>query len=365
MSLEQICQSDLSDLSDLSDQSDQSDLIQNLNKYKKDITEQLTYGKKLKFDYINCDKLIELLDLKKIPKDNLTYLDILKYNFNLLIDQLADYFPDIKINKFINSPCILECKIKHEKFTYKYDIYLILTKKDEIYEFGLDFFSNLSDCPPNKYYHSKILLDNYEYFFEEDIKSNNDIIHYLNNTLFGLLISICALKDDEYQLAEIVFVKSNQEDRKSSKEILKELGYFSRIINWKKSNSINLEDLFDELMLEDNNTENNIDKEQFLSIINDICNNKKINFSSEQETITYEIFCKLLLNIDSRYNSHTLLQYKETYLKAIDVLIDSLRIINKTIKEINMKKKFTPDFINNLIMFHLDEYIDQKVLKNI
>lgn len=340
------------------------ELILNLNKYKKNITEEIVYGKKLKFNYINADKFIELLDSNNILNDNLSYLNILKYNFNEIIDQLVNYFPDIKINKFTNSPCVSECQIKQEEFTYKYDIYLVLSKDKKIYEYGFDFISDLNDIPQNKYSDSKTLLDNYEYFVKKDINSNLDIKYYLNENLFKLLTTICAIKKDEYQLAEVIFVKSNN-NIISTKQILKELGYFLRIIEWKKNNLIDLEDLFDNLMLENNETNEQINKKQFLNIIKNICSNKNINFSIKQKNISYEIFVILLMNINSIYNSQVLEQYKDIYIKALELLMNSLKIITDMVEEINIKKKFTFDYINNFIMFHLHEYQNKKIINNI
>ena len=351
-------------MSQLSNQTQSFELVFNLDQFKKDIIDEIICGKKLKFNYINGDKFIQLLDLKNIPKENLSYLDVLRYNFDEIIAQLADYFPDIKINKFSNSPCVSECKIKQQEFTYKYDIYLVLSRDDKIYEYGFDFVSKLSSIPPNKYTDSKILLDDYQYFIKEDINTNFDVQYYINETLFRLLITVCALKDDEYQLAEIIFAKSNQEN-KTPKQILKELGYFLRIIEWKKLNSIDLEDLFDNLMLENSETNEQINKKQFLKIINEICMDKNIIFSTKQQTISYDIFEILLLNINSKYDSQVLQQYKSTYLKAMRLLLESLKIIINMIKEINMKKKFTPDYIKNLVEFHLKEYKDQDAINKL
>ena len=279
----------------------------------------------------------------------------MQHNVFLIINQLCQYFPKTASDQFINSPSRTECEIKQIEFTYRYDIYLILTCGNRIYEYGYDFIFDSNTNLENKYSHSKILLDNYRYFMEDDIQSNNDIIYYLNEILFELLTTICAMEKNEYQLAEILFVKSNQNDNKNTKQILKELGYFLRIIEWKKIDSINLEDLFDDLMLVDNKTGKKITIEQFTNIICEICSDKNIKYSGQKE-ITYRIFELLLLNITSDYNSQSLYQYKDTYLKAIVLLMESFRTILKMIEEINMRKQFAPEYINNLIMFHLDEY---------
>lgn len=336
----------------------------NLNQYEKDITDEIVCGKKLKFHYMNYDKLIKLLDSNNILRENLTPMDLLKYNFDKIFTELIGYFPDIKINKFINSPCMSECKIKKEKYTYKYDMYLILTKNDKIYEYGFDFILELDDIPPNKYSHSKTLLDNYEYFVKEDIQTNEDIKHYLNDTLFRLLTAICALKDDEYQLAEIMFVKSNQEN-KSTKQILKDLGYFLRIMDWKKSDSIVIEDLFDELMFTDIKTNETINFKKFTKTLNIICEKNEVKYNQKHKIITFDVFEEMILNINEYYESSVMSQYKLVYKKAMNMLMDSLKIIINLVKEINMKKTFTPDYINNLIMYHLDEYIDQNPINKI
>lgn len=331
---------------------------------QKSITEEIICGKKLKFNYINGDKLIQLLDSKGIPKENITYLNILKYNFDKIINQLSDYFPEIKISKFYNSPCMNECKIKKEENTYKYDIYIVMMNDDKIYEFGFDFFLNMTDIPENKYLHSKTLLDDYQFLINEDVQTNDDIKIYLNENLFKILTTICALKDDEYQLAEIMFVKSNQEN-KTQKQILKELGYFLRVINWKKSNNIDLEDLFDECMFTVNQIGKTVTFKKFKKTLKLICEKDEIEYNIENDTIGFNVFEEIVMNINEYFDSSTITQYKLIYKKAMNMLMDSLKIIIQLVKEINMKKTFTPDYINNLIKYHLNEYIDQNAIDKI
>ena len=47
----------------------------------KSIQDEIICGKEIKFNYLNVDKLINLLYTKNISKDNLNYMDILKYNY--------------------------------------------------------------------------------------------------------------------------------------------------------------------------------------------------------------------------------------------------------------------------------------------
>lgn len=358
---------------------------------KLSLMDEIICGKKIKFQYVNGDKLLELLKMKGYEHElefendnsiNLFHMNVLKYNFNKIITQMAEYFPDVKINKFENSSCITECKIKQEKFAYKYDLYMIISKNDKVYEYAYDFFSNALSINENKYSHSKTLLDDYQYFISDDICSNNDIERYLNENIFKLLTAICALKNDEYQLAEIMFVKSNIGD-KTQKQILKQLGYFLRVIQWKKSNEFNIRDFFDECMFTDKQTEETITFKKFTKTLNLICDKNDVKFDVENKVGkvgkdgkdgkvgkdgkdgNFEIFEEIIFNIGEYFESSIISQYKLVYKKAMKILMDSLTVILELVKEINNKKTFTPDYINDLIEFHLNEYKDQTIIEKL
>lgn len=334
-------------------------------KEAKGMEEEIICGKRLKFNYINGDKFFSLIKNKNTGIQNkFTHMDILRYNFNQIISQLVNYFPEIKIIKFDNTSCVTECKIKQEQYAYKYDIYLVLNKDDKIYEYGFDFFTSLSDMPENKFTHSKTLLDDYIFYLSEDISSNTDIKYHLNEVLFKLLTTICAIQDDEYQLAEILYVKSNQEN-KTYKQIIKDLSYFLRIINWKKEDKIDLEDLYDECMFIDKKINKSISYEKFKETLSKICCKNNVKYNIDNKIIYFELFEEIILNISEHYQSSIIDNYKIVYKKAIKLLMESLKIIISMVKEINRKKTFTPEYINNLIMFHMDEYINQKPINEI
>ena len=334
------------------------------------ITDEIIYGKKLRLNYINLNKY-NLLKNKHIKL--LNSLELLKYNIINSINQLVKYYSDINFNLYLNSPCAMECKIKKQEFTYNYGIFLIIYKDNKYYEYGYDFVENLNEITDSKYNDSKILLDNYKYFLLEDILTNEDIVYYMNNILFELLTTICALKDDEYNLAEIMFVKlnidninnnninNNINNNNNQKRILKELDYFNKIINWKKINSINLEELYDNLQLIDEKNEENINYKKFINIINDICETCEINFDKKEKTITFEIFEAFILNLKNNYNSDIIIFYKRTYQHAMNILMESLKMIINLINKINLKKYHICDYINNFILFHLNEYKDDKI----
>lgn len=330
---------------------------------KLSIIDEIICGRELKFQYINGDKLFELLKTKGFDEINLHYIDILKYNYNLILTQIANFYPDIKINKFENSPCANECTNFNIDSTYKYGIYLVLTKEDKSYEYGFDFFSSSVENQENKYEHSKILLDNYEYFYSEDICSNDDILHYLDETLFKLMVSICSIKDDEYKLAEILFAKTNK-DKMEPKQLAKELGYFLKIINLKKENAINLEDLFDDLQLVNDETEKKISFSGFIKIIGSICENNKIKFDNNQKDINFEIFELFLLN-NNNISSRVLMFYKSSYQKSSTLLMQSLKLIIQLTNEINMRKKFFSRYISFLIEFKLGDYKKSNIFDNV
>lgn len=332
-----------------------------LTEYKNKITDEIICGLELKFNYINIDKLSFELDSKKIKKNNLTHISMLKYNFEEIISQLEKYFPDIEFNKFYNSPCANECVNFNYDSTYKYSIYLVLSKDDKKFEYGYDYLLNLNDENPNKYEHSKFLLDDYEYFLEEDIGSNEDIKHYLENSLFKLLTAICAINGDECKLAEILFVKLNGETMEK-KQLLKSMGYFLKIINLKKKNFINLEDLCDNLQLIDNQTEKQIDLKQFKKIIKKMTDEYEMKFNIKQQNISFDIFEIFLLN-NGNYNSTMLMYYRKSYQQAMNMLLESLKIIIQMINGINQRKKYISRYIEYLIEFKLDDYKNQDIFK--
>lgn len=330
---------------------------------KSSIMDEIICGKELKFNYINGDKLIKLLDSKNIPKNDIIYLDILKYNYNHIFLQIANYFPNIEVNKFYDSPCVNECANFHIDTVYRYGLYLILKKKDKIFEYGFDFFSSIFENQENKYEHSKTLLDHYEYFYSDDIKSNEDIKKYLDETVFKLIISIYTIYDDEYKLAEILFTRIYK-DKMETKLFIKELGYFTRIIEWKKSNEINLDELFDSLQLVDNKTEKEITLNSFKKIIKTLCDKWDIKFDIGQKFINFRIFEVFLLN-NFDLSSRTLIFYKKSYQQSMDILMQSLKLIIQLTNEMNMRKKFFSKYINFLIEFKLGDYINQKIFDKI
>ena len=331
---------------------------------QKSLINEIICGNELKFNYINGDRFFELIESKGIEIKNLEYLDILKYNYNLIFAQIENYFPDIKINKFVNSPCVNECANFNINNAYIYEIYLVITKEDKIFEYGFDFFSSSDENQENKYEHSKILLDNYEYFYSEDIGSNEDIEYYLDNTLFKLLIVICSILDNEYKLAEILFVKTNK-DKMTPKLLKKILGYFTRVIGWNKSNEINLEDLCDNLMIVNNETKKDINLKEFKKIIKSICEKFMIEFDTKQTLINFNIFGKIILHIDSKYYSHILEFYKDIYQHVNEMIPKSLKLIIQLVNEMNMRKKFFSRYISFLIEYKLQDYKNQDIFNKI
>lgn len=334
---------------------------------QKSITDEIICGRELKFNYINGDKFFELMDTKGIEKEkliNLCHMDILKYNYEQIFVQIASYFPNVKINKFENSPCANECTNFNIDTAYKYEFYVVLAKEEKNFEYGSDFFSSGAENQENKYEHSKILLDNYEYFYSEDINSNEDIKYYLDETLFKFMVAICSITDDEYKLAEILFAKTNK-DKLTPRELAKELGYFLKIINWKKVNYIDLEELYDDLELVNDEINEKITLKEFKKIIKTICEKHNVNFNTKQENINFDIFEKIILHMNSNYTSYTLDTYKDVYQQSINMLMQSLKLIIQLTNEMNMRKKFFSRYISFLIEYKLGDYKNQNIFNKI
>lgn len=315
------------------------------------------------FYYIDdCDKIIK--EIQNKFNENITHFDVLRLNIHKVITQLKNYFNDVEINIYINSCCMNESKIKKELYLHKYDIYIIIKKNNLLFEIGYDLFENENLILENTYSDSKIMLDHYDYFIKTDIATNKDVKYYLNKILYKLMIIISSIKNDEYLLSEIIFVEANRENNNET-NIMKQISYFTKIANWKKSNTINLNDLYNEMMFTDIKTYETVKYTKFKKTISEICEKNGINYNTKDDIINFDIFQLMILNIDFYYESLSISQYKLVYTKAMNMLMESLKIINELTKEINIKKNFTPDYINNLIMYHMNEFHDDNVMNNI
>lgn len=69
-----------------------------------------------------------------------------------------------------------------------------------------------------------------------------------------------------------------------------------------------------------------------------ICEKDEIEYNIENDTIGFNVFEEIVMNINEYFDSSTITQYKLIYKKAMNMLMDSLKIIIQLVKEINMKK---------------------------
>ena len=349
--------------------SEENKFIKNLNNLslnkQDDYINKITYGKKYEFTYIDYHKII--FDLQKI--NDADYVDLIKkifkLNLKMITEQFEKYFQEIKFNIQFDCPSLNECKIKQLEYTYKYNVYVRLSKDNNYYECGFDLIQELEQISNDKFYDSKIILDYYEYFIQGDPGSNSDNKYsdYLNDCIFELFKISCTMSKDEYLLAEIMFSNFIIKSELTEKEKKIKMEYFRKIIYAIKSDKINLTDLFDELVPRDAKTGDDLSYDKFIKLIEKKCGEiKYINLS--EQIVNFKTFEKIILKLDSKY-SPKIEFYWDVFSDAKNTLMDALRMIIELVSKFNTTKKYIPVYIDNLILHHLNEFHNSYAIERI
>lgn len=337
-----------------------SDLIK-LEKYLNElenvenVEEIINFSNDYEFRYWNIDK-IECKKIKVRPEN------IFKLSFLKIIKQLKKYFNNINIKIKFESASNSDKLIKKENSTYKHDAYIIIEDLDQnyYYDIGLEFFEKIHDRikDNDKEISSNLLLDGY-YIYEEKKKNFNE---FVRDTIQEILVSICALINDKYTLAKInFFAKFSKKTKtlKSLKSLKSDTELFNLIINYQKNNSFCLKELFKKLKPKN---EESFTYNEFVEYLLD---ELEIDIKFDEEngtTCTYEYFCRIIMTLNNDCSTR-ILNYKEMYMKAMNILIDSQEQIIKYAKRNNQSKKNIPKYIDNLLRLHIQNCKDQDTLE--
>ena len=359
---------------------------ENPSEYPEKYLDIISYGKDLDFKFIDISEIAKFKSKSKSKsKSKLDFDKLFKFNFAIITTQLKQAFPEILFDIKFEAPSRRECEIKQYEHTVKSNVYIGISKNTNTYECGFDLVIghpvknnkvlNLNEAPENlvyntisneKYNTSKTFLDYYEYFIltgeEED--SFKD---FMSECVFGILKVVCALNDDEYTLAEIMYMKSVKEQNNSNQKIIKKnFQIFKKIIGIKKENKINFKDIFDEFLFNNPSTGENYEYDEFVEFLSGKINEFKfIDDSKEMSNyIDYDTFVLIILSLDSS-NSIKLDLYKLFFAKATELLMKSLKMIVEMMKSINQTKKYIPVYIENFISNHLDEFNNKVILDTI
>jgi hypothetical protein len=309
-------------------------------------TKKIYFGKNYEFSYFDLNNFA-------VDLNGLTNKDIFKFNMYLITSQIKPLFDQVQIQINYDSPCRNETLNKELEYCFTHDIYIQINKSNKYFDCAFDFVPKTFDINNDKYISSIVNLDYYKYF-EEDIDSYDT---FIENVVLRLLIILCSVNSDEYTLGEILFVKSNL----NSKTFKKDSEIFRKIIYSKKENKFNLYEWFEEILPTDLESGEDLTYDEFIKNIKSEVG--KIIFESDQ-TITYDLFEKIIIEINSNY-SKKISYYKNIYRKAINTLFLSLKTINELIIEFNKTKKNIPQYINTFLLNYITQYNDKTVLKSV
>ncbi len=314
--------------------------------------------------YFSSDYEFSYFDLSEIDCNKIKVRpeNIFKINFEMIVKKLKKYFPDTKIIINFESPSENDLLIKKYNCTYKHDACIKLVNKDnETYDIALEYFEYVHDRikDDDKDISSKVILDGY-YVYHEASNNYND---YMKETIYNIMISICAIEDNPYTLSKVNFFNNY----KNIKSLKTDTQMFNEIIGWKKSNYVNFEKLFNNLMLRNPNTEEEFEIEEFVDYIKDKYK-VKIEFTNNTYYCNYISIVDMIVQINTDY-SPKIYSYRKIYSRTMDILIDSQKQMIKWIKQMNNFRKLIPQYLDSFLRVRIQNYrysdTQNKVISNL
>ena len=327
----------------LNNLTDLSNLKKYLIKIVKTIpTSTIQFSSDFEFTYFNLNE-IDYEKIKVRPEN------IFKLNLNLIIKILQKYFPDTIFEINFEAPGENDLIIKKTNCTFKHDTYIKVISKDndDYYDIGLEYFETVHDRikDNDKDISSKLNLGSYYIYKEETHDYNN----FMKEVIYNIMIGACALNDDPYTLSKINYFKNY----KHIKSLKTDTQLFSNIINWKKFNKLNLNKLFDELLLINPETGIKFKFNDFLEYMND--NDINIEFINDNYDCEYKYLVEIIIKINSEC-SRRLTTYKTIYTRTMDILFNSQKELIEWIKKTNNIKKLIPDYLESFLRNHIQNY---------
>jgi hypothetical protein len=279
---------------------------------------------------------------------------IFKINILHICSQLNKYkkiknmFQDVKINvEFEKSS--ETCK-KYRKNAYIHDAIVSISYKNRIYEIGFEYNekSHLSKIEQDnmKNIYSIICLDSYNIYQEQ----NNNYNIFMNTIIFDMLVYICSLTNDRYELAKILYFKD--------KEICyNEFENVEKILNFKKNNSISIKLLFDSFIPFYKNANNEIIEytyEEYKKFLIDDIDIKIIN-----DNCDFDNYVNIICNTNQDNESIT--TWNNIYNHTLSKFVQACEEIIKLNTKMNIKKDVMTTFIEDIIK-NLQKYPNKTIV---
>jgi hypothetical protein len=309
----------------------------------------IDYTNGLDFKYINFQNI-------DLTNSIITSQEIFNFNFFLIVSKLSDYFPNTNINLSYGKSNRNELVLKDIDSAIKHDIYIGFKQDDKYFECGFDFIKKTFNVVQSRYISSIVNLDYYRYF-DEDYDS---IDMFMEDCIYRLLIIICALANDEFELAKILFIKSNT----NIPDLQDQLEIYKKIIGGKKNKYVNFYEFYEELMPVNPETGLDMEYNEFIKYVeNNIFDGIQLKFVDEN-MIYWDDFDLVLLCLDKNI-SRIVIGYKKIYTQAINTLNTALKTIIELVQQINKTKKYIPQYITELLSVDIVNIANKELLEEI
>ena len=315
----------------------------------------INYGNGLEFKFFNLSND----DLKKYQ---ITLEELIRFNIFIVVSKITDYFTQTNIKLSFDVPNRNESILKDFDSANTHSIYINMYQDNKYFDCAFDFvkkepLNNINTVNTNdnyKYISSLVNLDYYKYFDESIDKINI----FMEDVIFRLLIILCSLNDDEFKLAEILFIKSNE----NLPDIQQQLEIYNKIICAKKNKFINLNDFYHGIIPVNPDTGIDMEFEDFINYIQEnICD---VQLDVTRYLIPWDSFEMIILNLD-KHISKNIITYKKIYSQAINTLFLSLKTINELVQQINKTKKYIPQYITQLLSTDIVNFSNKELLNDI
>lgn len=314
--------------------------------------ETINYGTDLEFNYINFQNI-------DLTNSQITPQEIFNLNMFLVISKLSDYFDGTNINLAYGVPNRNELILKDSNGAIKHDIYINFNQGKQYFECGFDFLRKTFFVDEYKYISSIVNLDYYKYF-DEDIDKINI---FMEDCVNRLLIILCSFNNDEYKLAEILFISANR----NLSNLNIQLEIYKKIIYGKKNNFVNLNEFYEELMPVNPNTGLDMEYDEFKKYIEDnIFNESELTYinSNNGDLISWDDFESIIFDFDKNI-SKIIINYKKVYKEAKNTLFLALKTIIELVQQINKTKKHNPQYMIEFLSRDIVNLADKELLNDI
>jgi len=304
---------------------------------------------KYEFSYIEYDD------------DDIRQENVFKLNFYNIVEKLKYYFPQVNIKIEFEKSTYVDRQIKKANTTYKHDAIITITpitpivdlvEKDDEYdpdktfEIVLEYFEKIHNRfnDDDKKVSTDLFSD--EYFVFDVNKDNME--DFMIDTIYGIIQTICACTNDEYELSKILYFDKNYKNKNNPYEF----DYFNKIVNIQKNNKFNFEDFYNEINPVNPESGDDYSQQEFI----DEFKKYKIKIKTDKDGFCEaHIFDEILIH-SSRYifDSVTLFKYKNIYMSAMKSLLKANKKIIDILQKQRSKRMQLPRFIKNFQKFHKD-----------